>query len=119
QAARTERTSIEEAFKQHMGTRASAAEEARGGLRQALASFGRGVVQDTASFGHEYNAARDEIASLGAAASAAKRDLQVHQAALQAYDRGAVLRGVVIVAAVALMFVVLFFMPVILRFTSD
>jgi hypothetical protein len=119
QAARNERTAADQVFKQHVGTRASASEEARQQLNASFAQFARTVIQDTTVFGEQWSASRDEIGQLTAVAAAAQRDARVHRAALKAYDEKSVTRGVAILAGAALVFLILFFMPVILRFTAD
>jgi serine/threonine-protein kinase len=119
QSARNERAALEQFFKQHVGTRATAAEEARKQLNGHFSQFARSVIQDTNLFGEEFNAAREEIAQLTAVAEAAQRDVLVHRAALKAYDESTVTKGVALVAVATLVFLVLFFMPVILRFTAN
>ena len=118
-AARNERAALEEWFKNHVGGQASAADAAREQLNQAFAQFARAVLGDTQTFGTEFDGAREEIVRLGKASEAAQHDLAVHQASLEAYDKKAVTQGIVVTIVAVLVFMVLFFMPVILRYTAD
>jgi hypothetical protein len=118
-AARNERAALEEWFKTHVGSRASAADEARKGLNQQFAQFARSVAEDTQNFGPEFDQSREEITRAVRDADAAQHDLAVHRAALNAYDQRAVTLGYVVVILVALVGSVIFFLPVILRFLAD
>ncbi len=118
-AARNERAALEEWFKNHVGGQASAADAAREQLNQAFAQFARTVLGDTQTFGTEFDGAREEVVRLGKAAEAAQHDLAVHQASLEAYDKKAFTQGIVVTVVAALVFLVLFFLPVILRYTAD
>jgi serine/threonine-protein kinase len=118
-AARNERAALEEWFKNHVGSRVGAADHARKGLHAQFAQFARSVVEDTQSFGPEFDQARDEIARAARDADAAQHDLAVHQAALKAYDQRAVTIGYVVVIVFALVGSVIFFLPVILRYLAD
>ncbi len=118
-AARNERAALEEWFKNHVGNQASAADAARDNLNQAFAQFARSVVDDTQTFGTEFDPTREELVRLGKQAEAAQHDLAVHQAALSAYDKKTVTTGIIVTVIVALLGLLLFFMPVILRYTAD
>ena len=117
-AARNERTAQVEWFKNHVESRASAAHEARSQLNAAFAQFARAVVGDTETFGPEFDGGREEIARLTREAEAAQHDHAVHRAALKAYDHKAVTTGIVVAALVLLLGAIVFFLPVILRYTS-
>jgi hypothetical protein len=82
--------------------RSASAEHARGDYRTTCADFGRFVVDDTANFGPEFDAARKEIVRLSTAREAPKKELAVYEAALTTYDRVALEQGqkVVILAVV-------------------
>jgi serine/threonine protein kinase len=118
-AARNERAALEEWFKNHVGGQASAADAAREHLNQAFAQFARAVLGDTQTFGAEFDGAREEIVRLGKQSEAAQHDLAVHQASLEAYDKKAVTQGIVVTLVAALVLAILFFMPVIIRYTAD
>ena len=118
-AARNERAGMEEWFKNHVGSRASAAEEARKHLNGAFAQFARAVVSDTETFGAEFDSGRDDIARATREADAATHDVEVHRAALEAYDQKSVTIGIAVAASAAVVFLTLFFLPVILRILAD
>jgi eukaryotic-like serine/threonine-protein kinase len=118
-AARNERSAMQEWFKEHVGSRASAAEEARKGLNIAFAQFGRAVLDDTETFGSEFDGGRDDIARLVRQADAARHDVAVHTAALTTFDRKGVVTGVVVATVGLILGTVVFFLPVILRFLAD
>ncbi len=118
-AARNERAALEEWFKNHVGGQANAADAARETMNQAFAQFARAVVGDSQTFGTEFDGAREEIVRLGRAAEAAQHDFAVHQSALDAYDKKSVTTGIMVTVIALLVFSVLFFLPVILRYTAD
>jgi serine/threonine-protein kinase len=118
-AARNERTALDEWFKTNVGSRVGAADHARKGLLQQFAQFARAAVEDTQSFGPEFDQAREEIARTTRDAEAAQHDLAVHRAALNAYDQRAVMTGYIVVIVAALIGTFIFFLPVILRFMAD
>jgi serine/threonine-protein kinase len=118
-AARNERAALDEWFKNHVGSRVGAADHARKGLRQQFAQFARSVVEDTESFGPEFDQGREEVARSVRDAESAQHDLAVHRAALKAYDQRAVTIGYVVVIVAALVASAIFFLPVILRYLAD
>ena len=118
-AAKAEREAIAQGFKTHVDTRTSAADQAREQLNAGLAEFARAVVADTVVFGAEFNAARDEIQSLGNAAEVVEHDVAVHEAALHAYDAKSYMRGIILAVAVVVVALLLFFSPVIVRLIAD
>ena len=118
-AARNERAALEEWFKSHVGGQASAADAAREQLNQAFAQFARAVVGDNATFGTEFDGAREDIVRLGKQSEAAQHDFAVHQAALEAYDKKSVTTGILVTAVALLVGMILFFLPVILRYTAE
>jgi hypothetical protein len=73
--------------------RSAAAEQARTEYRATCADFGRFVVDDTANFGPEFDAARKETVRLGTARELPKKELAVYEAALSTYDQKAVEQG--------------------------
>jgi hypothetical protein len=77
-------------------------ERARGDFRTACTDFARFILDDRAVFGVDFDDLRASIARLREVADAAELRLQMHGAALDAFDHGAVAlgKGVVIVAIV-------------------
>jgi hypothetical protein len=118
-ATKSERDALDKQFKAQTETRASAAEESRKQHRAALAAFGRAVVHDVDAFGGPFAAVREEVRGLMTVADAAAKDANIHRAALVAYDKKTVTRGIAVVVALAFVALVLFFLPVILRFAAD
>jgi serine/threonine-protein kinase len=106
-AARAERTAHEQLFQRQAGARSAVVGAQRKQLRALLADVGRRAVEDTQSFGEEYNEARANIARLVRDADARAHAVQLHEAALKAYDAGAVMRGYVVVGAAAFVLFVL------------
>jgi serine/threonine protein kinase len=108
ESTRAERASLEQWFKRQTGTRTAAVEEARAVLRRKMVAIAERALGDTKSFGAELDPARQEIATLTAAARSSERDVAVHMAALDAHDppslrTGVVLLGVAVVFALALL----------------
>jgi serine/threonine protein kinase len=118
-AARNERAATEEWFKTHVASRASAAEDARKHLNSNFAQFARVVISDPETFGSEFDPGREDIARLSRQADAAAHDVAVHRAALDAYDRKAVMTGIIVTCVVLLIGAIIFFLPVINRIIAD
>jgi serine/threonine-protein kinase len=105
-AGRAERSSLEQWFKRQVGTRTTAAEDARRRVRQQAVILAKQAILDRAPFGGEFDPARDQIAKLELAAASAARDVWVHEAALESYDLRSLRRGVVVTAVLVLVLVV-------------
>ncbi len=116
EAARVERSQLEQWFKRQVGTRTAAVEEARGLMRRQMVTIAKRAVSDRA-FGQELDAAREQIAKLERAAESAARDVTVHEAALVAHDARAMRRGIVLLGAAAALLVALLVGPVVWRAT--
>ena len=116
-AAQKERASMEQWFARQVGTRTAAVGEARTEMRQKLAELGRRALADTAAFGDDLNASRDELARLKRTADARAHDVVVHEAALKAHDPKAMKGGLTIAAIAAFCVLMLLVIPVVLRLT--
>jgi hypothetical protein len=111
-AARAERTAHEQLYQRQSGARSAAMGAQRKQLRGHLAELGRRAVEDTASFGEEHNAARDDIAHRVRDAEARAHAVGLYETALKVHDARTVTRGYIVVGAVA--FVVLVVLPALL-----
>jgi serine/threonine-protein kinase len=109
EAGRSERKSLEQQFSRQVGTRTAAVEEARKHVRAQMAALAHQAIADRDVFGADLDPSREQVAKLERAASAAKRDVAVHETALRAYEPRAMRIGVVllgVLAALALALVV-------------
>jgi serine/threonine-protein kinase len=104
EVGRTERRQLDQWFQQKVGTRAAAVEEARLRVRRQFVVIGRRAIADGATFGPEFDGAREQIAKLERVAESAARDVRVHEMAIGAFDHRAVRRGLVLLG-IALVFV--------------
>ena len=111
-AGREERGSLDKWFKRQVGTRTAAVEQAREQVRMHMVAVSRRALVDRATFGSEFDPARERIATLDLAAASAARDVKVHEAALGSYDLRSMRRGVVVSALLVLVLVVV---PVVWR----
>jgi hypothetical protein len=112
EVGRAERSSLEQWFKLQVGTRAAAVEEARQQVRHRLVALSKRAFLDRATFGLEFETARQQIATVDRAAESAARDVRVHETALESHDARALRRGVTIAA---LLILVLLVVPVVWR----
>ena len=105
-AGREERASLDRWFKRQVGTRTAAVEEARGQVRNHMVVVAKRALVDRATFGPEFDPAREQIATLELAAASAARDVKVHESALGSYDVRSMRRGLVVSALLVLVLVV-------------
>jgi hypothetical protein len=117
EAARAERSSLEQWFKRQTGTRTAAVEQARKAWRGKMVSLARRAVEDRDSFGDDLNPARQEIAKLDRASRSAERDVSVHLAAVHAYDTPSLRSGVVLLGVGAVLLLALLIAPIVWRAT--
>ncbi len=117
EAARAERTSMEQWFTRQVGTRTAAVEDARREVRRHVVSIARQALADRATFGAEVDPAREQISTLDRASEHAARDVVVHEAALEAYVGGSLRIGVVMLGVVAVMALALLVAPIVWRAT--
>jgi hypothetical protein len=117
EAARAERTSLEQWFTRQVGTRTAAVEDARNEVRRTLVSLARTALADRAAFGSDFDPAREQIATLERAAESAARDVVVHEAAHEAYDASSLRRGVVLLGVLAVLALALLVAPIVWRAT--
>ncbi len=117
ESARAERASLEEWFKRQTGTRTAAVEQARAVLRRRMVAIADRAIDDRKSFGPDFDAARQEITRLGAAAQSAERDVAVHMAALDAYHAPSLRTGVVMLGVAAVLALALLLGPIVWRAT--
>jgi serine/threonine-protein kinase len=116
-AGRDERVSLEQWFKRQVGTRTAAVEEARGESRRQMVALARRAMADRAAFGPELDSARDEIAKLDRAAESAARDVEVHAAAIDAYDPPSLRKGVLLLGVIAVLLLAIVVAPIVWRAT--
>jgi hypothetical protein len=117
EAGRNERLQLEQWFKRQVGTRTAAVEEARKMMRGQMVAIAKRAVMDHEAFGAELDAAREQIGKLERAAESAARDVTVHRAALVAFDRPALRRGIVLLGVAALLLLALLVGPIVWRAT--
>jgi eukaryotic-like serine/threonine-protein kinase len=117
EAGRAERKSLEQQFTRQVGTRTAAVEEARRRVRVQMVTLARKAIEDHAIFGADMDPTREQIAKLERAAEAAKRDVDVHTAALHAYDPRAMKLGVVLLGVLAALALALVVVPIVWRAT--
>jgi hypothetical protein len=117
EAVRAERKSLEGQFKKQSGTRTAAVEDARKVVRGHMVTVARRVIGDKATFGADYDGARDQITKLDAAADAARRDVEVHTRALAAYDASAMRTGIILMGVMAALLLALIITPIVWRAT--
>jgi serine/threonine protein kinase len=117
EAARGERASLEQHFKRQVGTRTAAVEEARKVVRGKLVAIARTAIADRSTFGAELDATREQLAKLEAASESARRDVQVHEAALEAYHQRSLRLGVLLLGIAAALLLALIVTPIVWRAT--
>ncbi len=116
-AGGAERKSLEQWFKRQVGTRTAAVEEAQKDARQQMIALARRAVEDRSIFGSELDSVREQIAKLDRTAESAARDLDVHTAALEAYDPPSLRKGVLLLGVVAVIVLALILAPIVWRAT--
>jgi hypothetical protein len=117
EAARKERASLGQWLERQVGTRTAAVEEARKLTRGKQVAVARLALADRAAFGAELDPAREELGRLERAATAAARDVEVHAAALEAYDARSLRLGVMLLGAAAALLLALIVIPIVWRAT--
>ncbi|HEY8091554.1 MAG TPA: serine/threonine-protein kinase, partial [Polyangiaceae bacterium] len=117
EAGRKERSSLQQWFGRQVGTRTAAVEEARKLVRGKMMVIARQAIADRTTFGVELDPAREEIVKLDRAAEFAQRDLRVHEAAIEAYDRRSLGRGVLLLGVAAALLLALVVVPIVWRAT--
>ncbi len=117
EAGRNERQSLEQQFTRQVGTRTAAVEEARKRVREKMVGLARKALADRETFGADLDPSREQIAKLERAAEAARRDVEVHEAALHAYDAPSMKLGVVLLGALAALLLALIVVPIVWRAT--
>jgi tRNA A-37 threonylcarbamoyl transferase component Bud32 len=117
EAGRRERASLQQWFGRQVGTRTAAVEEARRLVRGKMMGVARHAIADRTTFGAELDGSREQIVKLDRAAEFAQRDLRVHEAAIDAYDRRSLGRGVLLLGVAAALLVALIVIPVVWRAT--
>jgi hypothetical protein len=101
-----ERGSQDRWFKQQVGTRTAAVEEARQQVRLRLVAVAKRAFSDRSTVGVEFDPARDQIGRLELAAASAARDVRVHEAALESYDAPSLRRGIVVTVLLVVLLVI-------------
>jgi hypothetical protein len=117
EAGRGERVSLEHLFRQQVGTRTAAVEEARRVVRGKMTAIARQALADRAAFGAELDPAREQIVKLDRAAEFAHRDVRVHEAAIESYDRRSLGRGVLLLGAAVALLLALVVVPIVWKAT--
>jgi serine/threonine protein kinase len=117
EAGRAERASLDQQFSRQVGTRTAAVEEARKRVRTQVIAIARKAMADRELFGPEMDPAREQIAKLERAANAARRDVDVHSAALHAYDPRSMKIGVLLMGVLAALLLALVVVPIVWRAT--
>ncbi|MGH7272055.1 MAG: hypothetical protein ACREJ3_16620, partial [Polyangiaceae bacterium] len=111
-AARAEQRSLEQWVSRQVGTRTAAVESARQTVRRHAVTIARRAVADRATFGADFDAAREAATKLDRVATATSRDVVVHEAALRAYDGRALWTGIVLLGVGVLLALALLAAPI-------
>jgi tetrahydromethanopterin S-methyltransferase subunit B len=82
-----------------------------------MIALARRAVEDRSVFGSDLDLAREQIAKLDRTAESAARDLDVHKAALEAYDPASLRKGVLLLGVVVVLFLALILAPIVWRAT--
>ena len=115
-AARKDRTAEEERFRKHTNARLEGVGEARKDYRRAMSDVARLALEDVHNFPSSMGEQdRAVIKKASAAAEVKVKDHAVHEAALASYDPQAFKKGMAIGVAAIVLFLLLFFSPVIVR----
>jgi hypothetical protein len=112
--ARKHKNDGEERFRRQTSTRMEGVGEARKSHRRTITAFARLAATDPA-FAGELAPSKEAIAKTRAYADARRKDLLIHEAALASFDDKAVKTGIAVTAAAVVLFLLLFFSPMILR----
>jgi Protein kinase domain len=117
EAGRGERGSLDQWFQRQVGTRTAAVEEARKVVRGKMTAIARQAIADKTAFGVEMDPSREQIAKLDRAAESAERDVRVHEAAIESYDRRSLGRGVLLLGAAVALLLALIVVPIVWKAT--
>ncbi len=113
---RKERANDEQRFRRQTDARLAGLGEARKGYRSAMGEVATLALADAANFPPDIGSAeRATIATTRAVAEAREREAALHHAAYEAYDPDVLKRGIAIGVAGVVLFLVLFFSPMMLR----
>lgn len=93
-AVKNERALLEDQFRKRGATHGAQVEEAQKVVRSALAALGRNMVNDTTTFGADWNEARIEVAAKDKLTASRDDEVLLHVMALDVHDRGAVQKGI-------------------------
>jgi tRNA A-37 threonylcarbamoyl transferase component Bud32 len=113
--AKNEHAALDEQFRRQTMSKTAGVGEARRQLNDAKLAFAQLAIDDTHTFGSEYNDARAEVAKLTKGVEGRARDAALYEVALGAFDAEGVRRGIIVLAAAFGVVVVLFFVPFLLR----
>ena len=89
----------------------------RSRVRRSRPHLPRRALEDRATFAAEYDATREQIAKLDAAAQSARRDVAVHEEAIAAYDPRGLRTGLIVLAFLAVLALAGIVIPVVWRAT--
>jgi len=117
EAARTERASLGSWMQRQVGTRTAAVDEARKATRGKMVVIARQVLADRGGFGAELDPSREQLGKLERATEAARRDVEVHAAAVEAYDARTLRLGVLLMGIAAALLLTLVLVPIVWRAT--
>jgi tRNA A-37 threonylcarbamoyl transferase component Bud32 len=113
--ARNERAALDEQFHKQTTSKTKDVGDARRHVNDAKLAFAKVAIDDTRAFGPEFDGTRAEVAKLMKATEGRARDVAIYEMALRTYNPESVRQGI-LVAAVAVAFVVmLFFVPFLIR----
>ena len=112
--ARKHKNEEEERFRRQTSTRMEGVGEARKSHRRTMTAFARLAAADPA-FASELASSKDAITKTRAYADARRKDLLIHEAALASFDEKAVKTGILVAATGIVLFLILFFSPMIVR----
>jgi serine/threonine protein kinase len=119
-AARKERAAEDEKFRRQMNARQEGVGEARKAYRRTMGEVARIALEDGTNFPPSTTAAdRVAIEKTAAAAEVRARESALHQAALGSYDPKALQAGIGLVTAAVVVFLLLFFSPILMRSCSS
>ncbi len=115
-ATRKSRAAEEDSFRKQRNARLEGVGEARKDFRRAMSQVAELALEDVAHFPLAWG--QDERAAVrktAAFAASKRRDDKLHRAALASFDPVALKRGVALTAAGLVLFLVLFFSPILIR----
>jgi hypothetical protein len=113
--AKNEHAALDEQFRRQTLSKVEGVGAARRQLRDAMVGLADLAIADTRTIGSEFDLARAEVAKLSRASQARARDVALYEAALGSHDPEGVRRGVFVLGAAAVLVVVLFFVPFVVR----